>query len=103
LLTIMAQLRVKAERLDEYLEIVAMLTRETIGKRQGCIAYSFNQRIDDPVEFVLYDQWESEDDLNAHIEYLKELLGPAKPGGLLPEKLMNMYESGKPFYYKVIE
>lgn len=99
----MAQLTVKAEMLNEYIEIAAMLTKETVGKRKGCISYSFNQNVEQPTEFVLYEQWESEEDLNAHIEYLKVLLGPAKPGGFLPEKLMNMYESGRPYYYRVIE
>lgn len=103
MLTIMAQLKVKEEMLDEYLEIASMLTAETVGKRKGCISYSFNQSIDQPTDFVLYEQWESEEDLNAHIEYLKVLLGPAKPGGFLPERLINMYESGRPCYYKVIE
>ncbi|CAG9295967.1 putative quinol monooxygenase [Celerinatantimonas diazotrophica] len=80
-----------------------MLTKETVGKRKGCISYSFNQRIDVPTEFVLYEQWESEEDLHAHIEYLKVLLGPAKLGGFLPETLINMFESGRPYYYSVVE
>lgn len=103
MLTIMAQLRVKAEMLDEYLELAARLTRETVGKRKGCISYAFHQQLDDPNEFVLYEQWESEHDLNAHIKCLVDQLGPVKPGGFLPEKLMNMYESGHSSYYKVIE
>ncbi|SHE44601.1 putative quinol monooxygenase [Vibrio gazogenes] len=103
MLTIIAQLKVKEEMLDEYLEMASMLTAETVGKRKGCISYSFNQSLEEPTEFVLYEQWESEEDLTSHIEYLKVLLGPVKPGGFLPEKLMNMYESGQPYYYKVIE
>lgn len=103
MLTIMAHLKVKAAVLDEYLQLVARLTRETQGKREGCISYAFNQRVDEPTEFVLYEQWQSQAHLNAHIEYLKQWLGPAKEGALLPEKLMNMYEAGTSHFYRVIE
>jgi len=103
MITIIAQLKVKTEMLEEYLNVASMLVKETKGKRKGCISYSFNQRLDEPTEFVLYEQWQSEEDLNAHIDYLNVLLGPAKSGGILPEKLMNMYESGVPYYYTVID
>lgn len=103
MLTIIVHARVKEECLDEYLETAALLTRETKGKRRGCIAYSFNQRQDKPAEFVLYEQWESEADLNEHIRQLAVLLGPPKPGGLLPEKLVSMYASATPVYYTEIQ
>ena len=103
MLTIMIHAKIKEECLGEYLEIASMLTRETKGKRKGCISYSFNQRRDKPTEFVLYEQWESQEDLVEHIKQLVVLLGPPEPGGLLPEKLVNMYESGFPYYYNVIE
>ncbi len=98
----MVRAKVKKELLDEYLEMASLLTDETQGKRQGCISYSFNQRLDDPTEFVLYEQWETQEDLDEHIRRLIVLLGPPKSGGLLPEKLVNMYESAIPYYYKVI-
>ena len=98
----MVRAKVKKEFLDEYLEMASLLTNETQGKRQGCISYSFNQRLDDPTEFVLYEQWETQEDLDEHIRQLIVLLGPPKSGGLLPKKLVNMYESAIPYYYKVI-
>lgn len=103
MLTIMLHAKIKQAYLDEFLDVAALLTRETRNKRKGCISYSFNQRIDSPTEFILYEQWESQADLDEHIRQLSELLGPPKHGQQLPEKLLKMYESGMPYYYKVIE
>lgn len=103
MLTIMVHAKIKKEFLNEYLEMASRLTRETRNKRNGCISYSFCQRTDAPTEFVLYEQWESQEALDEHIKQLVLLLGPPPPGGILPEKLLNMYESGIPYYYNVIE
>lgn len=103
MLTIMIHAKIKEECLNEYLEVASLLTRETVGKRKGCISYSFNQRQDSPCEFVLYEQWETQEDLNNHLVEIVNLLGPAKPGEFLPERLLNMYKSGKPYYYNVIK
>lgn len=102
MLTIIAQLKVKTDKLEEYLPLISMLTNNTVGKRKGCITYSFNQRRDAPTEFVLYEQWESQEDLDNHIHYLISLLGPSNSGGILPKKLMDMYESGQSYYYDVV-
>ena len=102
MLTIMIQARIKEDRLEEYLEMAALLTRETRGKRPGCISYSFNQSIESPTEFVLYEQWKTQEDLDNHIQALCKLLGQPEPGKLLPEKLLTMYESPKPIFYREI-
>ena len=99
----MVHAKIKKEFLDEYLEMASLLTKDTRNNRKGCISYSFNQRKDEPTEFVLYEQWESQEALDEHIEQLKVLFGPPSPGALLPEKLLNMYESGIPYYYNEIE
>ena len=78
-----------------------MLSRETT--RKGCLTYSFNQNKEIPTEFVLYEQWESQEALDDHIKELFEILGPAKPGHPAPEKLMNMFEMAKPVFYDVVE
>ena len=102
MLTIMIQARIKEDRLEEYLEMAALLTRETRGKRPGCISYSFNQSIESPTEFVLYEQWETQEALDNHIQALCKLLGQPEPGKLLPEKLLAMYESAMPIFYREI-
>ena len=48
------------------------------------------------------EQWESQEDLDNHINELFEILGPAKPGDPIPEKLMNMYEKATPVFYDIV-
>jgi len=96
----MIHAKVKHEMLEEYLDLVKVLIKETTKK--GCINYSFNQNKDEPTEFVLYEQWESQEALDNHINELFEILGPAKPGDPIPEKLMNMYESATPVFYNIV-
>jgi len=101
-LTIMVHAKIKEEKLAEYIEMAVFLTSETKGKRPGCISYSFNQSIEFPTEFVLYEQWESQEQFDNHIRELCKLLGQPKPGRPLPEKLLEMYEKARPVYYKEI-
>jgi len=100
MLTIMVHAKVKKEMLGEYLDLISILTEKTTKK--GCNFYTFNQNKDDPTDFVLYEQWKSQEDLDNHIEELFELLGPAKPGQPIPFKLMNMYEKATPVFYDIV-
>lgn len=102
MLTIMIHATIKQHRLDEFVELAKLLIAETRDRREGCLNYEFNQRSDKPNEFVIYEQWESQELLDAHIEQLKELLGPAREGELLPEKLLSCYESATPIFYNPI-
>ena len=97
----MIHAKVKQEMLNEYLDLIRMLSRESTKK--GCLNYAFNQRLDDPTEFVLFEQWECQEDLDNHISELFTILGPAKPGDPIPEKLMNMYERADPVFYDTID
>lgn len=99
-LTVMIHAKVKQEKLSEYLDLIKLLIKETTKK--GCITYSFNQRKDEPTEFVLYEQWESQTALDNHISELFQILGPARPGDPIPEKLMDMFEKAVPVYYDVV-
>ena len=100
MLTVMIHAKVKSELLNEYLDLIKLLTKETTKK--GCHSYIFNQNIEEPTEFVLYEQWESQKDLDNHIDELFKILGPAKLGEPIPEKLMNMYEKVTPVFYKIV-
>lgn len=88
--------------LESFVALALKLTKET-RKNPKCISYTFNQRSDDPVEFVLYEQWVDESALEAHIQNLKLTLGPSRPGDVIPKKLMEMYESAEPVFYEIIE
>jgi len=97
----MIHAKVKQEMLNEYLNLIKLLIRKTAKK--GCLTYSFNQNKEEPTDFVLYEQWESQADLDNHIKELFTILGPAKPGDPIPEKLMNMYEKATPVFYNIVE
>jgi len=98
----MVKATVKQERLEEYKKLASALTKESRA-RSGCVTYIFNQSSDVPTEFVLYEQWENESDLEKHLQALLDLLGPPKSGGLLPAKLIDMYEKAEVTYYNAIE
>lgn len=96
----MIHAKVKKDMLDEYLDLIKMLVKKT--SKKGCLFYTFNQNKDDPTDFVLYEQWRSQEDLDNHIKELFEILGPAKPGQPIPFKLMNMYEKATPVFYNLV-
>lgn len=100
MLTVMVYAKVKRSKLSDYIDLLNMLVGKTTKK--GCISYTFNQRSDNPTEFVLHEQWESQEALEAHIAELFEILGPARPGEPIPAKLMDMYETVEPVFYNII-
>jgi len=100
MLTVMIHAKIKETRLADYMEMVKFLTEST--SKIGCIKYSFNQNTQMPTEFVLYEQWESQEYLDRHISELFELLGPSNLGEPMPRKLMELYESAIPVYYNVV-
>lgn len=102
MITVIVNAKVKPYLLDEYIEMASLLTKES-RSRDGCISYVFNQSIEKETDFSLFEQWASEEHLNSHIEALIDLLGAPEPGGMLPAKLINMYESAEPKFYRSIE
>lgn len=100
MLTIMIHAHIKKEKLNEYLDLIKMLTQKTTKK--GCLYYAFNQNKEDPTNFVLYEQWESQEDLDSHMNELFDILGPAKSGNPIPDKLMDMYEKVTPVFYDIV-
>ena len=78
MITVMIHAKIKSDRIHDYLELINVLTENTT--KNGCISYAFNQSVDSPEDFVLYEQWESQAFLDQHIVQLFELLGPANPG-----------------------
>jgi len=100
MLTVMIHAKIKKEKLAEFLDLIDLLVEQT--SKKGCISYAFNQNREIPTEFVLYEQWESQQALDTHIAQLFDLLGPARPGEPIPKKLMDMYEEVKPVFYDVV-
>ncbi|WNO11651.1 hypothetical protein [Teredinibacter sp. KSP-S5-2] len=71
-------------------------------RREDCISYLFNQSFACRHEFILFEEWENQPYMDAHITALVESLGTPAPGEALPEKILSIYESAKPEFYRTI-
>jgi len=74
-ITIIARFRAKAgqeSRLDQELQRLLAPTRA----EAGCINYELHQSVSDPALFVFYENWASQEALDAHFEspHLQALL-----------------------------
>jgi quinol monooxygenase YgiN len=58
-------------------------------REQGCINYDLHQSADDPCVFLFYENWESREDLERHLESTHSLLFDARTEGMLaaPEEI----------------
>ncbi len=69
------------ERVSDELEALLAPTRQ----EEGCINYNFHRSGEDPARFMFYENWRSQQDLDAHLArpHLVRFLGLA--GELLAE------------------
>ena len=74
-ITILFFMTAKAGREEECRELVTRSTETTRAEDEGCINYIFHQQIDNPREFVLYEQWRDQAALNAHLARLQAVGG----------------------------
>lgn len=86
--TVTASLRAMQGAEDEVkrecLALVAPSRRE-----QGCLGYDLHQSADDATAFLFYENWESMEDLERHLESLHSLRFDERTKGLLaaPEEI----------------
>ncbi len=66
LLTVIVYMRAAAGKRDELRQALEALVEPT-SREKGYINYDLHQRIEDPDRFLLYENWESEADLDAHL------------------------------------
>lgn len=64
-ITIMAFITAKAGMQPQVREVLLDLVAQT-RKEKGCLNYDLHQSQDNPREFVIYENWESAADLDAH-------------------------------------
>jgi quinol monooxygenase YgiN len=76
--TVVATFKAKAGMEDAARDAILALIAPTRAEA-GCVNYDLHQTTDDPSLFMLYENWVSQKDLDAHLAmpYLKELLGKA--------------------------
>lgn len=76
MIVVVAKVQTDAERRDELVRIgqaAAAKSRE----EAGCIDYRLYQATDDPLSFVMVEEWESQEALDAHFrtDHIREFMG----------------------------
>lgn len=72
---------VKEECLDEYLRLNKEIVEKTNALDKGCIKYELCRDTEDPLHFAMIEEWESMEDLNAHMQsaHFKEIIPQLAP------------------------
>jgi quinol monooxygenase YgiN len=78
---------VKAECVEEYLAISKELVEKTNANDAGCIRYELCRNVNDPLHFIMLEEWETQEALDAHMK-------SAHFTGLIPK--MDGLTSGPP-------
>jgi quinol monooxygenase YgiN len=76
MITVLFRMRLKPGQEEAFRRVAADLTASTRAEDEGCLAYAFHRRVDDPQEAVLYEQWRDADALRAHVDRLQRVYGP---------------------------
>ena len=76
LLTVIARMRAKAGKEQELRAALEALIEPTT-KEKGYVNYDLHQGVEDPRWFFLYENWDSAEDLDAHLQapHLVEFAG----------------------------
>ena len=67
LLTVIAHMRAAPGKRDELRAALEALVEPT-SKEQGYVNYDLHQSMEDPDRFFFYENWESDADLDAHLD-----------------------------------
>jgi quinol monooxygenase YgiN len=84
LLTVIAYMRARSGKRDELRQALEALVEPT-SKERGYVNYDLHQGVEDPDMFFFYENWESGEDLDAHLSapHLQEFA--ARIGELLDD------------------
>jgi quinol monooxygenase YgiN len=66
MLSVMATLKVKEEKLEEALAFFKKFAAEVRTNESGTLAYVFHQRRDDPLTVIVYEKYESNEAFALH-------------------------------------
>ena len=102
MLTLLFYLTAREGREEPFHDLAVRLTEITRSEDDGCLAYTFHRRSDNPREYVLYEQWRDGKALQAHLEHLQALYGPPRPGESFPAAIVDLCEPGEAVSYEVV-
>ena len=64
--TVVANLKIKADKIDEAKDVLNKLAEETLAAEEGTLEYTVLQRQDDPTGFVFYERYADEEAFKVH-------------------------------------
>jgi quinol monooxygenase YgiN len=102
MLTFLFYLTAREGQEEAFHELAVRLTGITRSEDDGCMAYTFHRRANNPREYVLYEQWRDAQALQKHLQHLQALYGPPHPGENLPAALFDLCEPGEAVAYEVV-
>jgi len=100
MITIIFRIIIKKGTEEEFKNVIKDLTISAYTEPERCIQYAFHQNVHNPREFILYEQWDDQKTLNAHLRRLEVLFGPKAKNSSLPTKLNDYFESTEDLLYK---
>lgn len=102
MLTFLFHLTAREGQEEAFHALAVRLTEITRSEEDGCLAYTFHRRTDNPREYVLYEQWRDAQALQAHLEHLRALYGPPRPGESFSAAILDLCEPGEAVAFKVV-
>jgi quinol monooxygenase YgiN len=88
---------------DSLRELAISLTGSTRANDAGCINYTFQQRLDNPDEFIIYERWLDAASLEAHLARLNSVYGPPTPGEIFPPAILELLEKAEVINLRAVE
>lgn len=88
--TVIAQVRAKPE-FAETVKIECLALVEPSRAEKGCINYDLYQSTEDSTVFIFYENWESREDIERHLESPHTLAFDEKTAGMLAEDEQIIY------------
>eukprot|EP00484_Ammonia_sp_Unknown_P000517 CAMPEP_0197022804 /NCGR_PEP_ID=MMETSP1384-20130603/3616_1 /TAXON_ID=29189 /ORGANISM="Ammonia sp." /LENGTH=111 /DNA_ID=CAMNT_0042450907 /DNA_START=23 /DNA_END=358 /DNA_ORIENTATION=+ len=76
---VLAAIFIKEDKVDEFMAAVTPCVQLT-NQEKGCITYNCHQDVSDKTKFVMIEEWESKQLLEAHLqsEHVKQLIEASK-------------------------
>jgi len=101
MLTLLYYATVKEGNEQKAQEPFARVAATTPVEDDGCIAYVVYQQQDDPMEYVLFEQWRDQAALDAHIAHLQAVFGPPPSDEIVPATILDLFAKARGVLYRV--
>ena len=68
MIKVVAENYIKEGCLEQFLELTKVIVEKTVALDKGCISYSLCQDKANPLHCSMLEEWETQEDLDAHME-----------------------------------